>query len=107
MNITWLHGLDHLLPTGSAGWHQDYEDWIKQDPEMRGQFGDHRTSTIYGCTSVSCSYVWENRDGHVGATPCGHGSPYFARFGEHERAAVQEAVERWREGRKAREIVNG
>lgn len=103
MNIKWLQGLDHLHDTVSPEWRADYDAWIAQDPEMRGQFADRPTSIIYGCHA--CFYVWENRKGEVGATPCGHAAPYYVRFGEHERQAVQAAVERWEQERKNRRIA--
>lgn len=100
MNHIWLHGLDWFQPCISAAWRQEYDDWIKQDPEMRGQFGAHPTSTILACPA--CGHVQEFRGEGAGTTACGHASPNFVRFGEHERQAVQAAIERWEQERKNR-----
>ncbi len=99
----WLHGLNWFQPCSSAAWRQEYDEWIKQDPEMRGQFADHPTSTILACSV--CGDVVERRGAAMVCGPIcthGHGHPQYVRFGEHERAAVQEAVERWQEHRKAK-----
>lgn len=106
MNVRWLHGsdIDHLLPTGSNGWRQDYETWIAEAPKERGRFSSLPITTIFACPG--CGFIFENEGRAASAGRCTCGSmPYFATFGEYERKVVEVAVERWSVQRLAMKAI--